>query len=167
MQKKTILFLIAAMVMTVMALPTASMAGGTLTLLSMDEAKELNMGDEEWSAATAPKAFPFGIGPKIIFETPKVAETEKGMVIVSPSQMSLLVVFKNGISPVDMSTLNIKASKGWFSKNLTKRLAPYLEGTALKAENVKIPSGRFKLEIKISDTDGNESMQEYLCEIRD
>lgn len=167
MIRKMCLSLVAGLVVCLALIPQMSFAEDGFMLLSVQEAKELQLDDAEWEEGGMPKSFGFGIGPKIIFESPQVEETDKGLIIASPSQMDLLVVFRDGVSPVDMETLNIKAKKGWFSKNLTKRLQPYLHGQSLKAENVKIPSGRFKLEIKVSDHKGNESLQEYLCEIRD
>lgn len=167
MVKKVSLSILAALVMAVLALPHPSMAAGGLELFSLEEAKELNLDEAEWEQGAMPKSLSFGVGPKIVFAMPLVQETDKGLLIDSPSKMSLLVQFEDGVSAVDMKTLKIKARKGWFSKNLTDRLTPYLEGNSLKAENVKIPSGRFKLEIKISDVSGHESIQEYLCEIRD
>ncbi|QJB57055.1 hypothetical protein [Pseudodesulfovibrio sp. zrk46] len=159
--------LIAAIIVCLTIVSQAILAGDGLMLLSMDEAKELRLEDEEWEKGGMPKALGYGIGPKIVFESPKVKETDKGLVIDSPSTMDLLVFFREGIAPVNMKSLNIKAKKGWFSKNLTKRLEPYLLGQSIRANNVKIPSGRFKLEIKVADDDGNESVQEYMCEIRD
>lgn len=136
-------------------------------LLSFDEAMELNLDDVEWEKGGMPKAIGYGVGPKIVFESPSVRETDKGLLIDSPSEMDLLVFFRDGIAPVDMNSLNIKAKKGWFSKNLTKRLKPYLLGQSIRANNVQIPSGRFKLEITVADKEGNTSMQQYMCEIRD
>lgn len=167
MTKQICALLIAAMAVLVLAYPQTIPAGDAFSLLSVEEAKELQLGDAEWEAGAIPKSAGLGIGPKIVFEAPEVQATDKGLLIDSPSTMSLLVVFKDNISPVDMKTLKIRARKGWFSKNLTDRLAPYLSGTSLKAENVKIPAGRFKLEIKIADTSGHESVQEYLCQIRE
>lgn len=167
MVKKVSLSIFAVLVVAALALPQISLAAGGLELFSMEEAKELHLDEAEWEQGAMPKSLSFGVGPKIVFAMPMVKETDKGMLIDSPSEMSLLVQFEDGVSAVDMDSLNIKARKGWFSKNLTERLAPYLEGNSLKAENVKIPTGRFKLEIKISDVSGHESIQEYLCEIRD
>lgn len=167
MTRKAYPLLIAGLFVVLTCIPQTAPAADGFELLSIQEAKELQLDDAEWEAGSMPKSFGYGIGPKIIFESPQVQETDKGLLIDSPSQMDLLVLFKDGIYPVDMETLHIKAKKGWFSKNLTKRLQPYLHGKSLKAENVKIPSGRFKLEIKVSDKDGNESLQEYLCEIRE
>ncbi|MGE4424374.1 MAG: hypothetical protein AB7D39_18890 [Pseudodesulfovibrio sp.] len=165
MNKTIHIFLAAALLAAVLAIPSVSVAG-PLSLLSAEEARDLALDDAEWQQGVASKGIGFGVGPKIVFESPEVKDTDNGQVIESSSKLSLLVLFKDGVAQVDMSTLNIRARKGWFSKNLTQRLAPYLEGNAIKADNVEIPSGRFKLEIKISDAKGNESVQEYLCEIK-
>ncbi len=167
MIRKAYFIFVAALALSLTLIPQTTSAEDGFMLLSFEEAKELNLDETEWDKGSMPKSLGFGIGPKIVFENPTIKETDKGMLIDSPSQMNLLVLFEDGISPVDMSTLEIKAKKGWFSKSLTKRLKPYLHGNSLKAENVKIPSGRFKLEIAVADKDGNESIQEYLCEIRD
>lgn len=147
--------------------PSVGTADDGLALFSAEEAKELNLSDEEWEMGVAPKALNIGVGPKIVVLTPSPLMTEKGPTIKSKPQLSLLVNFKNGAFPVDMSTLTIKAKKGWFSKNLTKRLKPYLDGTTLKAESLKIPTGRFNLEVAISDSEGHETEQTYRCEINE
>ncbi|EGB16114.1 hypothetical protein DND132_2911 [Pseudodesulfovibrio mercurii] len=165
MNKAIHIFLAASLLAVVLALPSISVAG-PLTLFSAEEAKDLALDDAEWAQGVASKGIGFGVGPKIVFETPSVKDTDNGLVIESPSRLRLLILFQDGVARVDMKTLNIRACKGWFSKNLTDRLAPYLEGNAIKADNVEIPSGRFKLEIKIADAKGNESIQEYLCEIQ-
>lgn len=162
---KTMHFFLIAALLAVLAVPSVSTAG-PLSLLSADEAKDLVLDDAEWNQGVASKGIGFGVGPKIVFESPQVRDTDGGLVIESPAKLSLLILFEDGIAKVDMHTLNIRARKGWFSKNLTDRLAPYLEGNAIRADNVEIPSGRFKLEIKIADAKGNESIQEYLCEIQ-
>ncbi len=167
MIKKAYHVLVVALVIGMFIMPGSSTADDSFMLLSFEEAKELDLDDAEWDKGGIPKALGYGIGPKIIFERPTVKETDKGLLINSPSQMDLVVLFKDGISPVNMKTLKIKAKKGWFSKSLTKRLKPYLLGQSIRANDIKIPSGRFKLEIKVADKDGNESVQEYLCEIRD
>jgi len=167
MIRKAYHILVAALILGILVVPGAPLAEDAFMLLSFDEAQELQLDDAEWAKGGMPKSLGHGIGPKIVFESPMVKETDKGLLIDSPSQMDLVVLFKDGISPVDMETLNIKAKKGWFSKSLTKRLEPYLLGQSIRANDVKIPSGRFKLEIKVADKDGNESIQEYLCEIRE
>jgi hypothetical protein len=157
----------ATLVLALVFLSDSVLATKGFMLLSPKEAHELQLDDMEWEKGVMPKSLGFGVGPQIFFKNPIVEETDKGLFINAPSEMDLLVIFEDGISPVDMNSLEIKARKGWFSKNLTKRLLPYINEKSIKADNVKIPSGRFKLEIKIADTAGNESVREYLCEIRD
>lgn len=151
----------------VLVLPVCVYSMQALTLLTFEEARELQLDDAEWEAGSIPKSVGIGIGPKIVFENPIVQTTDNGLLIASKSTMDLVILFEDGLSPVDMESLKVKARKGWFSKSLTKRLKPYLQGNSIRAEKVKIPSGRFKLEIKIADTSGTEVLQEYLCEIKD
>lgn len=151
--------------LALMAVPAS--AGEPFRLFSPEEAQELQLDDAEWEAGARPKSVGLGVGPKIEVKKPLVLETDKGLLIDAPTKLDLLVLFKDGVSAVDMASLNIKARKGWFSKNLTDRLKPYLLGQTILANDIEIPAGRFKLEISIADTGGNESIQEYLCEISD
>ena len=67
--------------------------------------------------------------------------------------------------PVDMSSLHVVAKKGFFSKTLTSRLKPYVNGTTLAAKGVKIPKGKFFIEFTIADQKGSKTTESYLLKV--
>ncbi|HUU40718.1 MAG TPA: hypothetical protein VMW42_07250, partial [Desulfatiglandales bacterium] len=79
--------------------------------------------------------------------------------------MDLLIVFEQTSMPVDMSSLYVVAKKGFFSKTLTERLEPYVSGTTIDAKGVKIPKGKFLIEVTIADQDGFKTTGSYLLKV--
>jgi hypothetical protein len=60
-----------------------------------------------------------------------------------------------------MSSLEVNAKKGVFTKRLTDRLTPFIEGTTLAVSSIEVPAGRFQIEIKIKDLEGHETTRTY------
>lgn len=60
-----------------------------------------------------------------------------------------------------MSSLEVVARKGIFSKSLTERLKPYVDGTSLNVKKAEIPAGRFLIQISIADLNGRATAQSY------
>jgi len=134
-------------------------------LLSADEAVELRLSESEWSR---PAIQTRGIsrGPVIGFRAPIIKNTlNPTLEAISP--LSLTVFFEENNAPVDMASLEVVAKKGFFSKSLTDRVTPFVEGTTLQATGLKIPSGKFKIQIVIADLQGNQTSQEYRMIIED
>ena len=61
----------------------------------------------------------------------------------------------DGAVPV-MTTLNVRVRKGWFGKNITDIVAPYVVGTAVRIPKVDFSgyTGDFKFKITVKDTKG-------------
>ncbi|MEN8190057.1 MAG: hypothetical protein ABFS19_09445 [Thermodesulfobacteriota bacterium] len=127
--------------------------------LTLDEARELSLTDAEWDM---PPMLTRGVslGPVIDFQSP-VLSNDSNPTLEAASPLSLVVMFRENQAPVDMNSLEITAKKGFFSKSLTDRVKPFVEGTALKASGLKIPEGKFKIEVAITDVKGNQTSVEY------
>ncbi len=132
--------------------------------LSVEEAEQLRLSEAEWSM---PPIRTRGVssGPIIVFQAP-IIENESNPTLEAVSPLSLIVIFQENSAPVNMDSLEIVAKKGFFSKSLTERVKPYVEGTTLKASGLKIPNGKFKIQIIIADLQGNQTSSEYRLVIR-
>jgi hypothetical protein len=107
-------------------------------------------------------------GPRIKFMQPPVTLAAKGPTLETQSPTDLIVSFGESSSgnPADMSTLEVVGKKGFFKKALTDKLKPYIVGSQIKATNIKIPNGKFHLQISIADTAGVETIANYLLVVR-
>ncbi len=65
-----------------------------------------------------------------------------------------------------MSTLEVRAKKGLFSKSLTARLGPFVRETRLEARGIDVPTGRFLLEFRVADVNGAESVASVRVYVR-
>jgi hypothetical protein len=65
-----------------------------------------------------------------------------------------------------MDSLQVTASKWFFTKSLTALLRSYIRGTTLQGQEVKIPAGRFPLEIEIADVHGVKTVETYHVQVR-
>jgi hypothetical protein len=77
-----------------------------------------------------------------------------------------LLLFEANRAPVDMDSLPVMARKWFFTKSLTALLRPYIWGTTLQGQEVKIPEGRFLLEIEIADVLGMKTVETYRVKVR-
>ncbi len=153
------------------ALPTASQADslhhdqGGLFFLSSEEAAELNLSDAEWAAPPI-RTRGTSTGPRIEFQDP-IVENLSNPTLNALSPLNLTVLFQENSAPIDMSTLELVAKKGFFSKSLTDRIKPFIDGNSLKVTALKIPSGKFKIQVTIADVNGNKTRNEYRLVIQD
>lgn len=135
-------------------------------LFSPQDADALRLDDAEWEhAALASKALGPVVGPVIQVEVPQLVETDSGPIVAVSTRATIVVRFVENKAPVAMDTLEVVARKGWFSKTLTDKLAPYIVGTTLQANDIKIPSGKFQFEISISDAEGRATESTYRFEV--
>lgn len=100
------------------------------------------------------------LGPIIDFQAPTITNAENPT-LETVSPLSLIILFQKNFAPVDMKSLKVLAKKGFFKKNLTERVQPYVQGTTLKVSGLDIPKGKFKIQIIIADVQGNQSSVEY------
>jgi hypothetical protein len=136
----------------------------SVILFTPQEAGELRMSDKDLQSLTRTRSI--SLGPQILIKSPPLKNTENGPMIESGSPLTFSVLFKDSQSPVDMTSLDIKAKKGIFSKSLTDRLKPYIRGTALEAKSVEIPEGKFRIEISIADKSGMKTVESYVLVVK-
>ena len=101
------------------------------------------------------------LGPGIQIKKPSTQDTDGGDTIVTLTPMNLLVEFVETIAPVDMESLEVKVKKGWFSKSLTDKLKPYVKGTTIEANDLKVPEGRYLIEFSVADSNDTETKATY------
>ncbi len=132
---------------------------------SAEEAELLRLSETEWAM---PIIETRGVsnGPRIDVLIPFI-EDNSNPILKAISPLKLSIVFQENSYPVDMGSLEVVAKKGFFSKSLTDRVKPFVEGTTLKVSGLKIPSGKFKIQIVIADLQGNKTSSEYKLIIKD
>ena len=73
----------------------------------------------------------------------------------------------DGTAP-DMATLKIRVRKGFFGRDITEAVEPYVEGAAIRVPAVDFSgyTGKFRFEIRIRDHRDRESEVEFRVRIR-
>ncbi|MDE0058147.1 MAG: hypothetical protein OXP07_08465 [Defluviicoccus sp.] len=73
----------------------------------------------------------------------------------------------DGVTP-DMTTLNVRVRKGWFGKNITDVVRPYIVGTAIRIPGVDFSgyTGDFEFKISVKDLKGRTSTESFRISIR-
>jgi hypothetical protein len=132
---------------------------GGIVLFTAEEAVQLQLTDDEWKPPRRTRSVMSG--PRIVIQNPTLMQGGDGLLIETATPTDLAVEFQENLAPVDMSTLEVTARKGFFSKSLTSLLKPYIRGTALDVKGVEIPAGRFLVEIAIKDREGSETVEAY------
>lgn len=142
-----------------------------VTLFDETQAERLRLSDQEWQAldkqSAVTRSFNFDSdaqrGPSIQFLFPEIKKQSE---IETDSPTDLTILFQGVSSKVDMSSLDVEISKGWFSFSITDKLSPYIEGSRISAQAVEIPSGKYKVEILVKDMEGNETQATYRLSVR-
>ena len=93
------------------------------------------------------------VGPRIELRRPVDAS-----VFREDEPVSVHVEFlpaADGATP-DMETLNVRVRKGWFGKDITDKVEPYVEGAAVRVPEVDFSghTGDFRFETRIRDDQG-------------
>lgn len=138
---------------------------GRLILFSVQEAEQLQLTNEEWQQRPS-RTRALAVGPHIIVQNPTVRETDGGRTLEAATPLDLSVRFEENRSPVDMSSLQVTARKGIFSKSLTTLLLPYVQGTTLQVSGAEIPQGKFLLEVTVADRNGAKTVETYRLEVK-
>lgn len=124
--------------------------------------------EANWTATTPTRGTltSGALGSQILLHSPQPNETrvERRMETVTP--LDLLILFEANHAAVDMDSLQVTARKWFFTKSLTALLRPYIRGTTLQGQEVKIPEGRFLLEIEIADVHGVKTVETYSVQVR-
>jgi hypothetical protein len=134
-----------------------------VVLFTPDEATRLRLTDQEWSSV--PKARALSTGPTIVVEKPRLDDADGVPIIQTTTPADLFVSFRQRGAPVDMNSLDVEAHKGFFSKSLNDVVRPYIKGDTLQIEKAQLPAGKFLLDIKIADQNGDTTDQSYRLEI--
>ena len=73
----------------------------------------------------------------------------------------------DGAAP-DMETLQVRVRKGWFGKDITDKVEPYVEGAAIQVPEVDFSghTGDFRFEIHIKDVRGRAGEAQFQVTIR-
>ncbi|MCP5002978.1 MAG: hypothetical protein GY941_03370 [Planctomycetes bacterium] len=131
-----------------------------LVLFTPSEADQLRQTKEDWNLIPRTRgALPDG--PLIRVKDPQIKNSYYGPTVRIFSPAKILVSFEENRAPVDMESLQIKAKKGFITKTLTNRFKPYIEGTSINVEKMRVPTGRFTLNVKIADINGSETSETY------
>jgi hypothetical protein len=150
--------------------PAKALSQESTSLFTDDEAAKLRYSDSEWEKEAIPKPKEDSIPrPTILFEQPKVVDTDKGPTITTTTPTNILVLFKQNNSTLNLDSLDVWGEK-WFLKiNITDRVRPHIkknkEGAELDMKNVHAPEGNFKLGIKIADVNDQETVRKYRLKI--
>jgi hypothetical protein len=144
-------------------LPKPAAAQITAALFTPEESNALQLTEHEW---LLPLSLPASSrGPRIVLQSPSVKRNKRVPVIETDTPALLRVLFEPNPAPVDMSSLQVRARKGFFKKSLTQFLKPYIRGTMIEARNLQFPSGKFMIEIDIADRDGQSTSQSYYLHV--
>jgi hypothetical protein len=136
---------------------------GQVVLLDQGDAGRLRLTEREWRHVSRTRGLQ--VGPRIIVESPPLRSSEGVPIIETTSPTNLSVSFEDERSPVDMSSLEVSAHKGFFSKSLTATLRPFIHGKSLQVTNASIPTGHFLLDVSIADQAGNRTQETYRLEV--
>ena len=146
-----------------------SHASEELHFFTTEEARKLSLSEKEWQQLIIeshigvldnkliPSSSISKKGPEIIIKTPPVEIDNTGITIETYSPTDLIISFIKTGSAIDIESLKVVAKKGFFSVSLTDRLKPYMEGTSINAKKIKIPKGKFLIQISIADLNGVET----------
>lgn len=133
-----------------------------IVLFTLNDANKLRLSEKEWRHVARSRAL--SMGPVIVVRSPPIVFGDIPT-IETATPASLVVLFEPRSAPVDMNSLDVEAHKGFFSKSLTDRLRPYIHGDTIKVNDVRIPAGKFTLDISISDQAGDTTVNTYRLEV--
>ena len=135
-------------------------------LFSEEEAVEYRL---DVDPATLTFGMAKSIGPIIEITMPEVTPKSGNLpldVVNFQSPGGLLVKFSQNQAPVDMDSLTVKFRGKFLRGDITKRLAPYVQGNSIKAEDIKIPGGDYILVVSVADQQKNETVMRWILKAR-
>ncbi|MCI5208160.1 MAG: hypothetical protein D3910_05085 [Candidatus Electrothrix sp. ATG2] len=132
-------------------------------LFTQEEAELLRYNDAEWTRMQEEEVYSatkqlMPDGPVIELVEPK-AKNQDDVIMITPASLHLR--FVSAGEAVNMSSLRVIGRKFLVKKDLTNRLAPYIQGQEVVARDLEIPTGKFTLDIEISDAKGAVTKQSY------
>jgi hypothetical protein len=138
----------------------------TIPLFAAEEAERLRLLEEEWKIIdeilTRRQALS-ALGPLIAVRSPRVQPTQPIPTIETLTPVNLTVHFMENGAPVKLETLEM-CGKAWgFQRCFTDKLKPYLNANTnlLDVPNLDIPTGKYVIEIRIADEQGQETVAYY------
>jgi hypothetical protein len=143
-----------------------------LPLFTAEEAEKLRLLDEEWQIVdellTRRQALSTR-GPLIAVRSPSVQPTKPVPTIETTTPIHFAVHFLAQGAPVKLQTLEV-CGKAWgFQRCFTDKLTPYLNThtNILDVPNLDIPTGKYVIEIRITDAQGQETVADYKVAVAD
>ena len=134
--------------------------------LTAEEAEKLRLVEEEWKIVdellTRRQALS-ARGPLVAVRSPSVQPTQPIPTIETTTPIHLTVHFMAHRAPVNLQTLEV-CGKAWgFQRCFTDKLKPYLNThtNMLDVPNLDIPAGKYVIEIRIADEQGQETITYY------
>lgn len=119
--------------------PRQSLAPRSVVLLTEPEAERLRFAKNEPFPMIATRSV--SQGPFIEIREPKVQRGPSSPLIQTKTPANLRVLFIPNRAPVDMTSLEVTARKGFFWKTLTPILRPYIRGSTLAVNQVELQGG--------------------------
>ena len=139
--------------------------GAAARRLVIDPGAFVELPAETLFARSATRSIGAPVGPRIELRRPGDAA-----VFREDEPVSVHVEFlpaADGAVP-DMETLNVRVRKGWFGKDITEKVEPYVEGAAVRVPEVDFSghTGDFRFEIRIRDDRGRAGEAQFRVTIR-
>ena len=105
------------------------------------------------------------LGPQIVLRMP-----ENDSIFAASETISVHLEFlpaADGIAP-NMKTLTVRVRKGWFGKDITEEVEPFIDGTAVYVPAVDFSghSGQFQFDIRIRDFENRVGEARFSVRIR-
>ena len=99
-------------------------------------------------------------GPVIAIDSPQNGATYEG-------PFPITVEFREGPKghAVDMTTLELEYKMA-FGIDITDRVRDYVEGNRIDVDESELPTGRHTVEIRIEDTEGNGSSEQFTVTVK-
>jgi hypothetical protein len=160
-----------AITLIVAILESPMVTADGLILLTDGESQQFNLLDEEVSSLPSfygsIKLRGNSGGPEILLIAPELGEEKikNRPLVTGQSPLSLHVEFKQTAKPVDMDSLTIKVVKFGFTKDLTPLLRDHIIGTSVRATGLEVRQGKYRVAVRVADTEGVQSRAEYILQV--
>ena len=105
------------------------------------------------------------VGPRIVLRRP---ENDSEFRASEPVTVHVEFLPAADGSAPDMATLNVRVRKGWFGKDITEVVEPYVTGPAIQVPKLDFSghTGNFRFKIRIRDHRDRESEVEFRITVR-
>lgn len=133
-------------------------------LFTEDDAVQLRVSAEDWLILERPRGI--SLGPRIVIEQPSMVLLPDGPSVETASPTTFQIRFEPHPEggAVDLESLTITARRvrmPRFKRELTDKLLRFLRGDEILAEDIKVPRGRYLVDIAIADTAGIQTVETF------